>query len=116
MAHKVFICHSSTDKVVADAACAALEAQRIPCWIAPRDILAGEEYGEAIVEALSTCLIVLVIFSHDANNSPQVRREVERAVSKGKIIVPFRIEDVMPSRAMEFRSEEHTSELQSPMY
>src|ERR1039458_8076290 len=102
MAHKVFICHSSTDKVVADAACAALEAQRIPCWIAPRDILAGEEYGEAIVEALSTCLIVLVIFSHDANNSPQVRREVERAVSKGKIIVPFRIEDVMPSRAMEF--------------
>jgi hypothetical protein len=102
MAHKVFICHSSTDKAVADAACAAIEAQRIPCWIAPRDILAGEEYGEAIVEALSECQIVLLIFSHDANNSPQVRREIERAVSKGKIIVPFRIEDVMPSRAMEF--------------
>ncbi len=102
MAHKVFICHSSNDKLVADAACAALEAQRIPCWIAPRDILAGEEYGESIVDALSGCQIVLLIFSRDANNSPQVRREIERAVSKGKIIVPFRIEDVMPSRAMEF--------------
>lgn len=102
MAHKVFICHSSSDKQVADAACAALEAQRIPCWIAPRDILAGEEYGKAIVDALSSCQIVLLIFSGQANGSPQVRREIERAVSKGKIIVPFRIEDVMPSDAMEF--------------
>lgn len=102
MAHKVFICHSSKDKLVADAACAALEAQRIPCWIAPRDILAGEEYGKSIVDALASCQIVLLIFSAHANDSPQVRREIERAVSKGKIIVPFRIEDVLPSDAMEF--------------
>ncbi len=102
MAHKVFICHSSKDKLVADAACAALEAQRISCWIAPRDILAGEEYGKAIVEALGNCHIVLLIFSKLANDSPQVRREVERAVSKEKIIVPFRIEDILPSDAMEF--------------
>jgi Tol biopolymer transport system component len=102
MAHQVFICHASSDKQVADAACAALEAQRIPCWIAPRDILAGEEYQESIVDALSGSPIVLLIFSAHANDSPQVRREIERAVSKGKIVVPFRIEDVMPSRAMEF--------------
>jgi hypothetical protein len=102
MAHKVFICHASTDKAVADAACAALEAQRIPCWIAPRDILAGEEYGKSIVDALASCQIVLLVFSAHANGSPQVRREIERAVSKGKIIVPFRIEDVLPSDAMEF--------------
>jgi hypothetical protein len=102
MAHTVFICYSSHDKLVANAACAALEAQRIPCWIAPRDILAGEEYGEAIVDALSGCQIVLLIFSLHANDSPQVRREIERAVHKEKIIVPFRIEDVLPSRAMEF--------------
>jgi eukaryotic-like serine/threonine-protein kinase len=102
MAHQVFICYSSTDKQVADAACAALEAARVRCWIAPRDILAGVEYGEAIIEAISGCHIVVLIFSLQANDSPQVRREVERAVSKEKIIVPFRIEDVLPSRAMEF--------------
>jgi TPR repeat protein len=45
---------------------------------------------------------VLLVFSAHANDSPQVRREIERAVSKGKIIVPFRIEDVLPSDAMEF--------------
>jgi TIR domain-containing protein/Sel1 repeat-containing protein len=115
MAHTVFICHSSQDKLVANAACAALEAQRIPCWIAPRDILAGEEYGEAIVDALSGCQIVLLIFSLNANNSPQVRREIERAVSKEKIIVPFRIEDVQPSRAMEFAlSNTHWMDAISP--
>jgi hypothetical protein len=102
MAHKVFISYSSKDKPVADAACAALESQRIPCWIAPRDILAGDEYGDAIIDAISNCQIVVVIFSLHANDSPQVRREVERAVSKGKIIVPYRIEDVMPTHAMEF--------------
>jgi TIR domain/Protein of unknown function (DUF1566) len=115
MAHTVFICHSSQDKLVADAACAALEAQRIPCWIAPRDILAGEEWGESIVDALSGCQIVLLIFSLHANNSPQVRREIERAVHKEKIIVPFRIEDVLPSRAMEFAlSNTHWMDAISP--
>lgn len=115
MAHTVFICHSSKDKLIADAACAALEAQRIPCWIAPRDILAGDEYGESIIDALSGCQIVLLIFSLNANNSPQVRREIERAVSKEKIIVPFRIEDVLPSRAMEFAlSNTHWMDAISP--
>jgi hypothetical protein len=102
LAHKVFICHSSKDKPLADAACAALEAQRISCWIAPRDILAGVEYGEAIIDALSRTQIVLLIFSKNSNESPQVRREIERAVNYEKIIVPYRIEDVLPTRAMEF--------------
>jgi WD40 repeat protein len=102
MAHQVFICYSSKDTAVADAARAALEAQHIRCWIAPRDILAGDEYGNSIIEALSTCQIVVLIFSSNANASPQVRREIERAVSKKKTIVPFRIEDALPTGAMEY--------------
>jgi WD40 repeat protein len=102
MAHTVFICHSSKDKAVADAACAALEAQRIPCWIAPRDVLGGTEYMEELDVALGSCEIVLLIFSQKANDSPQVRREIERAVSYAKIILPFRIEDTLPTRAMKF--------------
>jgi hypothetical protein len=102
MPHKVFIAYSSRDKLVADAACAALEAQRIPCWIAPRDVLPGVEYGESIIRAINDSEIVLLIFSSNSNSSPQVRREIERAVSKAKIILPFRIEDVIPTGAMEY--------------
>lgn len=102
MAHDVFISHAHKDKQVADAVCAALEAQRIRCWIASRDLTPGAEYAEALVNAIADAQIFVVVFSSDANESPQVKREVERAVSKGKIILPFRIDEVIPSKAMEY--------------
>jgi len=102
MPHDIFISYSSHDRTVADATCAALEAQKIRCWIAPRDVLAGTEYGEALLSAIEECRAMVLVFSAHANESPHIRREVERAVSKGKIILPFRIENVLPSRAMEY--------------
>jgi TIR domain-containing protein/Golgi phosphoprotein 3 GPP34 len=102
MAHEVFIGYASSDKRIADAVCAKLESEHVMCWIAPRDVLPGVEYGEAIVNAIAECRVYVLIFSARANNSPQVRREVERAVSRDRIIVPFRIEEVVPSGAMEY--------------
>jgi hypothetical protein len=43
-----------------------------------------------------------LVFSANSNQSPQVRREVERAVHKQLSILPFRIEDVLPSKSLEF--------------
>ena len=102
MAHDVFVSYSAADKSTAEAAVAGLEGHGISCWIAPRDIPAGSEYGEQIVEALKNCRIVLLIFSASANSSPHVRREVERAISSTKVIIPFRIEPIAPTGAMEF--------------
>ena len=100
--HDVFISYSSYDKAIADAICSKLENSSIRCWIAPRDIIPGVEFGEAIINGISDSKILLLVFSAKANDSPQVRREVERAVSKGKIIVPYRIEDILPTKAMEY--------------
>ena len=50
MAHDVFISYAQEDKPVADAVCALLESKRVRCWIAPRDVLAGQEYAEAIAK------------------------------------------------------------------
>ncbi|MRS03027.1 TIR domain-containing protein [bacterium] len=102
MDQNVFISYSSSDKKIADAICAALEANNTGCWIAPRDILPGTEYGEAIINGIEACRIFLLVFSSRANDSPQVRREVERAVSKGKSIISLRIEAVLPAKALEF--------------
>jgi hypothetical protein len=102
MAFDVFISHSSKDKQAADATCAALEAAAIRCWIAPRDVRAGHEYAGEIIDAIDSCRVMVLIFSSNANASNQVRREIERAVSKGVTIVPMRIEDVLPSKSMEF--------------
>ncbi|HKO09237.1 MAG TPA: TIR domain-containing protein [Alphaproteobacteria bacterium] len=102
MAHDLFISYSTQDKPTADAACATLEAAGIRCWIAPRDIVPGAEWGEAIVSAIADCRAMILIFSASANDSPQIRREVERAVSKGIPVIPLRIEDIAPTRSLEY--------------
>jgi len=102
MAHDVFISHSTKDKPIADAVCATLEAERIRCWIAPRDILPGMDWGEAIINAISQSQLLILIFSSNANDSPQIKREVERAASKQVPILPFRIENIEPSGTLEY--------------
>ncbi len=100
MAHDVFISYSKDDKSTADEVCAALEANGISCWIAPRDIIAGS-YSAAIIRAINASKLMVLILSSNANKSPHIRREVERAVSREKLIYPLRIEDVLPSEDLE---------------
>jgi len=99
---EVFISHSSKDQAAAQAALAALEGRGISCWIAPRNIAPGREWGEALMEGIESCRVFLLLFSENANQSPQVRREVERAVHKGLIVVPVRLEDRLPQKALEY--------------
>jgi hypothetical protein len=102
MMRDVFLSHSHVDKVYADAICHTLESSGIRCWVAPRDIRPSEDWAESIINAMDKCRILLLIFSADSNRSPQVRREVERAVNKGMIVLPFRIEDVPLSKSLEY--------------
>ena len=102
MAHEVFISYCSEDKNIADAVCAGLEAEKIACWIAPRDVPPGANYGAAIIDAINETRIMVVIFSSRANQSRHVSNEIERAVSNGDTVIPFRIEDVLPSKGIEF--------------
>lgn len=90
------------DEPVADAICAALENNGIRCWIAPRDVLPGEDFPDAIIKAIESSRIMVLIFSSHSNTSPHVIRELTKAVSNGVIIIPFRIEDVPLSGSMEY--------------
>ena len=108
MAHDVFISYASPDKLSADAACAKIESAHVRCWIAPRDVRPGADYAEQILTAIEHSRVMVLIFSQHANDSSHVRREVERAVSKGLSILTVRIEDVTPARSMEYYlSETH---------
>ena len=115
MAHETFISHSSQDKIVADAITAALEQAGIRCWIAPRDIRPGDSWGGAIVTGIEQSRVMVVIFSAKSNDSKQVMREVERAVQNDVVVVPFRIEDVKPTKDMEyFLSSTHWLDAMTP--
>ena len=102
VAHDVFISYSTEDKPTADAACAVLEAAGIRCWIAPRDVTPGSNWSESILDAIAEVRAFVLVFSTHANASGQVRREVERAVHHGLPIIPLRIEDVTPTKSLEY--------------
>ena len=83
MSHDAFISYSNLDRTVADAAVAVLESRGIRCWIAPRDITPGLDWSEAIVDAIERSKVMVLVLSAHANGSPQIKREVERAVNRG---------------------------------
>lgn len=115
MSAQVFISYSAPDRQVADAICSHLEADGLRCWIAPRDVLPGESYGKAIVAAIHSSQIMVLVFSATSNESPQVLREVERAVSRGLVLIPFRLEPVSPSENLEyFLSSPHWLDAMEP--
>ena len=97
MAHDVFISHSAQDKTVADAVCGALERAGVRCWIAPRDVQPGRSFAGEITRAIQQSKTMVLIFSASSNNSQQVLREVQLAVSSHLHIVQLRIEDVRPN-------------------
>ncbi len=102
MAHDVFISYSSSDQPAALAVLHGLESAGIRCWMAPRDIPPGAIWAQAIMEGISGSRALVVVFSAHANRSSHVLTEVDAAVRKGAVIVPFRIEDVMPDGALEY--------------
>jgi ribosomal protein L40E len=115
MTHEVFICHSSNDAAIANTVCATLESNHIPCWIAPRDVLPGAIWGEAVANAIDGSRIVVLIISTYSCKSSQVLREVERAASKNTPILPLRIDNVSISGAIEFFvSSRHWLDAQTP--
>lgn len=89
----VFISYSHHDKKIADALCHYLEQSNIKCWIAPRDINSGEEYGEVIEKAILNCKIFLLLYSKNSSISPWVKGELNIAFSEEKYIAPVRIDN-----------------------
>ena len=101
MEAQVFLSHSSDDQAKAEDVCKRLETRGIKCWLAPRDVAPGADYGEQIIGAIESTRATVLILSDGANESRFVKNEVERAIAKGKPVIPFRISNVQPSRALE---------------
>ena len=102
MAHDVFISYSTRDKVDANAVCAGLEAAGLCCWMAPRDILPGQSWPEAIINAIDRCGVLVLILSSSSNASRQVFRELRNAGDNGIPMIPFRLEDTSMSPEMRY--------------
>jgi len=108
MVRDVFVSYSQPDFGCAMELVGRVEQEGINCWIAPRDIAPSADWAAEIIDAISNSRTMVLVFSASSNESPQVRREVERAVHKQVSILPFRIENVLPSKSLEyFLSAQH---------
>jgi hypothetical protein len=108
MSQDIFVSYSQADHGTALALVSYLEAQGIGCWVAPRDVAPAADWAAEILAAIAAARVMVLVFSASANSSPQVRREVERAVHREVAVLPVRIEDVLPSQSLEyFLSSQH---------
>ena len=102
MTNDVFISYSTKDKHVADAVCSTLENNGVRCWIAPRDVFPGSDWAQSITNAIKASKLMVLIFSQNSNSSPQVTKELNLAVGHNLMVVPFKIDNSVPSGSMEY--------------
>lgn len=93
MEHDVFISYSTKNKEAAQAICHVLEQNEIRCWMAPRNVPPGSDYGDVIEDAIQSCKSVIVLFSEAAAQSQFVKSEINIAFEEQKTIIPFRLDE-----------------------
>ena len=98
----VFISYASQDAETANTVCQSLESHGVSCWMAPRDVKAGAQYADAIVRAINEAKALVLVMSASAVSSAHVAREVERAASKRKPLIPFRIDTAALNPELEY--------------
>jgi len=98
----VFISYASIDQDVAETICDALQARGHPCWIACRDIGPGENFQESIVRAIRAARVMLLVFTSNANNSDEIKKELVLAGRYRVTVLPLRVEDVVPNDAFAY--------------
>ena len=96
--YDLFISYSSKNRDVADYLVNKIEERRYKCFIDHRDINLASEYPVELTDGITNSIAVLLIFSHDADVSRHVLSEVNFAFSNNKTIIPFKIEDIQPSK------------------
>jgi hypothetical protein len=101
MAHDVFICFSSIDQQAADTVLARLEKEGVHCWISSRDMGAGW-FTQKLTDAIMECRILVLVFSAHSNNSEYCINEVHTAFNKKGMVVPFVIDNSLPTGDMSF--------------
>jgi len=98
---RIFICHSSFDKVFAELVASGLKDQSLIPWLDKEQVFAGDDVLEKIGEGLRAMDFLIFIVSQDALRSPWIERELKFAVrqeieQRRVLILPFII-DSTPS-------------------
>lgn len=84
----VFICYSQADDVFALNIAIELREANVRAFMDELDVPDGEEWGDAVNNAMRDCGVLLLILSPDAIQDAEVQGERIYFLRKGKIIIP----------------------------
>jgi len=98
----LFVCFSSKDETVAREVVESLEADELKCWISLRDVLPGQNYQEAIVQALESASGIVFLFSEHSNKSQEIRKELSIGGSINVPVFPLRLSPIAASGALRY--------------
>jgi len=101
-ARPVFISFSSTNQDRAIELSEALEARAVRCWMSCRDVDPGENYQEAIVQAIRGARAMVLVFSSAANSSDEIKKELSLASRNRIPVIAVRIENAEPTDAFAY--------------
>jgi hypothetical protein len=97
MGHNVFISYATKDKDTALRVYDGLNKRGLTCWISCKDIPAGGNYQNEIVNALRAARVMVLVFSSNANSSGEIQKELALAGQYQLTVMPLKIEDVVPT-------------------
>ena len=102
--HDVFVCYATKDAARVSKIVSDLEASGLKCWMAPRDIRAGRNFQNEIIEAIDSAKAMLVFLSRAMNQSTECINEISVAKDLGSSykLIPVRIHDVKPERGYRY--------------
>ena len=102
MSADIFISFASQDMRIARTICTALESRGFACWISSRNIQPGENFQSAIVRAIRSAKVLLLVFTANSNRSEEMTKELALASQQKLMVVPLRVENVDPSDAFAY--------------
>lgn len=97
-----FISYSTKNQSEADAMKRLIEKNGVSSWMAPYDIPAGSSYSQIINIAIKECACFVLLLSCESQNSVWVLKELDRAISYKKTVIPVQIDDVVLNDKFEF--------------
>ena len=95
MSH-IFISYSRRDKLVVEKFVDGLKTKRFVVWQDVSDLSAGDEWLQAIFEAIEQAAVVVVFWTQSAQNSEYVAKEIQHALKHGKKIIPVWLDQNVP--------------------
>ena len=111
---EIFISYSSKDQQCADEIVAYLEERGFSCFIAHRDIKAGESYDMRLIDAIDRAKLLVLVFSDNSDMSKHVKSEIAMAFDNETTIIPYKITGSKPTQLKYYLQTAHWLDATAP--